>query len=245
MHYNSPSMESKLEAAVAVAKVGKYATSESGDTLEMVERPSGGISLVLADGQRSGKPAKAISNVVTRKALSLLADGVRDGAAARAASDYLYTYRSGKVVATLNILSIDLHSETMVIVRNNPSPVIVVENRRPRQLDQAAQAVGSRRGIRPAIEEIPLSEGLMAVVYTDGLTHAGSRDGKPIDVENTINRLIQAELSGPWEWAEQLLEAALEADQSRPADDITVLVAAIQRSTSDGIRRMSVRIPLP
>lgn len=245
MTYNSGSMGTRLEAAIAVAKVGKYASSESGDTLEMVERPSGGISIVLADGQRSGKPAKAISNVVTRKALSLLADGVRDGAAARAASDYLYTYRSGKVVATLNILSIDLHSETMVIVRNNPSPVIVVENRVARQLDQPAQAVGSRRGIRPAIEEIPLSEGLTAIVYTDGLTHAGSRTGNPLDIDSTINRLIGAESAGPEGWAEQLLEAALEADQSRPDDDITVLVASIQSSTSDGVRRLSVRIPLP
>jgi hypothetical protein len=97
-----------MEFRVAVAKVGKYASSESGDTLEMIERPGGGLSFVLADGQRSGKSAKAISNIVTRKAISLLGEGVRDGAAARAASDYLYTYRSGKVIATLNILSVDL-----------------------------------------------------------------------------------------------------------------------------------------
>ena len=76
-----------MEIIVAVAKISKYATSESGDTLEMIERPHGGISLVLADGQRSGKAAKRISNIVVRKAISLLADGVRDGAAARAAHD--------------------------------------------------------------------------------------------------------------------------------------------------------------
>jgi hypothetical protein len=49
-----------MEFQVAVAKVGKYASSESGDTLEMIERPGGGLSFVLADGQRSGKSAKAI-----------------------------------------------------------------------------------------------------------------------------------------------------------------------------------------
>lgn len=244
MTYNSAAMGSKLEAAFAAAKVGKYATSESGDTLEMVERPSGGISIVLADGQRSGKPAKAISNVVTRKALSLLADGVRDGAAARAASDYLYTYRSGKVIATLNILSVDLQTQTLVIVRNNPAPVLVIEGRALRQLDAPSEAVGSRRGIRPAIAEIPLSEGLVALVYTDGLTHAGARSGQPLDVVGTIERLLQAGTVAPADWAEQLLQAAVAADQSRPADDITVLVAAIQASTSDDVRRMSVRLPL-
>lgn len=238
-------MTNTMEAAVAAAKIGKYATSESGDTLEMVERPTGGISLVLADGQRSGKPAKAISNVVTRKALSLLADGVRDGAAARAASDYLYTYRSGKVVATLNILSIDLHSETMVIARNNPAPVIVIENGTIRLLDRDSQAVGSRRGIRPAIEEIPLQDGLVAVAYTDGLSHAGSRDGQPLDVPAAVQSMLDAGVSAAADWAEQLLAHALKADQSRPVDDITVLVASIRSRAGDGVRRLSVRIPLP
>ena len=114
-----------MEVNFAVAKISKYASRESGDTLEMIERPHGGISLVLVDGQRSGRSAKAISNVVARKAVQLLAEGVRDGAAALAAHDYLYTYRGGKVSATLNILSVDTRSRTLVISRNNPSPVIV------------------------------------------------------------------------------------------------------------------------
>ena len=233
-----------MEALVAAAKVGKYATSESGDTLEMVERPSGGISYVLADGQRSGKPAKAIANVVTRKALSLLADGVRDGAAARAASDYLYTYRMGKVVATLNILSIDTHSQTMVIVRNNPAPVVVIENGTIRMLDSPSLAVGSRKGIRPEIEEIPLAIGLIAIVYTDGLTHAGDRSGDRLDILSCVQELNNSDDISPSHWADALLQKALEADESRASDDITVLVAAIQEGTGDDARRLSVRLPL-
>ncbi|MCB0097143.1 MAG: hypothetical protein KDE46_15545, partial [Caldilineaceae bacterium] len=73
-------MSPKLEIQIAVAKVNKYATSESGDTVEVVERPRGGMSIVMADGQRSGRSAKAISNIVVRKAIALLAEGVRDGA---------------------------------------------------------------------------------------------------------------------------------------------------------------------
>ena len=95
----------QLDVQVAVAKIGKYATSESGDSLEMIERPRGGLSLVLVDGQRSGKAAKSISNIVARKAIALLAEGVRDGAVARAAHDYLRAIRGGKVSATLNIVS--------------------------------------------------------------------------------------------------------------------------------------------
>jgi hypothetical protein len=80
-----------MEVQIAVAKINKYASLESGDTLEVVERPNGGVSVVLADGQTSGRGAKAVSMMVVRKVIGLLAEGVRDGAAARAASDALYT----------------------------------------------------------------------------------------------------------------------------------------------------------
>ena len=90
-----------MEVQIAVAKVNKYAVSESGDTLEVVERPNGGLSVVLADGQSSGRGAKAISLMVVRKVIGLLAEGVRDGAAARAASDALFTEKQGRVISTL------------------------------------------------------------------------------------------------------------------------------------------------
>jgi len=111
-----------IEAQLAVAKINKYATAESGDTVEVVERPRGGVSLVMADGQRSGRSAKAISNIVVRKAISLLAEGVRDGAVARATHDYLHLERGGKVSAELTIISVDLVTSTLVISRNARCP---------------------------------------------------------------------------------------------------------------------------
>ena len=65
-----------MEIQIAVAKINKYAVSESGDTLEVIERPTGGLSVVLADGQTSGRGAKAISMMVVRKVISLIAEGV-------------------------------------------------------------------------------------------------------------------------------------------------------------------------
>jgi serine phosphatase RsbU (regulator of sigma subunit) len=232
-----------VEAQIAVAKLRKYATPESGDTLEMIERPGGGLSVVMADGQRSGKSAKAISNVVCRKALSLLAEGVRDGAAARAASDYLYTYRGGKVLATLNILSIDMASQTMVITRNNPAPVVLVENGSPILLDEPANPVGPRRGIRPSIREVPLSIGLAIVMFTDGLTIAGDRRGKRMDVLASVDQLLSQGDPQPRLWADSLLDQAVALDEGRPADDISVLVSAILPRQDDAVRRMSVSMP--
>jgi hypothetical protein len=69
-----------MEIQIATSKVRKYATRTSGDTVEIIERPNGGVSVVMADGQSSGRGAKWVSSFVVRKVISLLADGVRDGA---------------------------------------------------------------------------------------------------------------------------------------------------------------------
>jgi serine phosphatase RsbU (regulator of sigma subunit) len=233
-----------VEARVGVSKVGKYASSTSGDSLEMVERPSGGLSFVLADGQLSGKSAKAISHLVVRKAASLLADGVRDGAAARAASDYLYTHRAGKVVASLNIVSFDLQSQSLVITRNNPAPVFIVRQGALHRLGDPVDPVGTRRNIRPEITEFPLTAELAVVVFTDGLLNAGSRTGKTMDVEAAVMALMTQVPWDPALWADTLLAEAVRLDDGRPSDDISVLVGVVVKRQPDDSRRLSVRMPL-
>jgi serine phosphatase RsbU (regulator of sigma subunit) len=233
-----------MEIKIAAAKINKYATSESGDTLEVVERPNGGLSVVLADGQTSGRGAKTISTMVVRKVISLLAEGVRDGAAARAASDYLYTERNGKVTATLNILSADLQTNTLVITRNNPSPVFLAQEDQIDCLSSESQAIGTSRNIRPSIFEIALQTGLTVVMYTDGLNHAGDRYGNPLDVCTTLEAILDEQDPSAEEIADSLLAHAIRLDQGRPDDDMSVVVLRTLPNTGDSIRRMSVRLPV-
>jgi serine phosphatase RsbU (regulator of sigma subunit) len=233
-----------MEVQIAVAKVNKYAISESGDTLEVVERPNGGLSVVLADGQTSGRGAKAVSQLVVRKVIGLLAEGVRDGAAARAASDALYTEKQGKVICTLNIASVDLHSGTIVLARNNPSPMFICRGDHIDRRDEESIALGISRNVRPLITEIPVEPGLMILIYTDGLTHAGKRRGQPMDVEESLRFLMDDHNSSPQALADSLLAQAVNLDDNRPADDISVLVLRVSSRTGDNVRRMTVRLPI-
>lgn len=233
-----------MEIQIAVSKINKYASSESGDTFEVVERPNGGLSLVLADGQTSGRGAKVISTLVVRKVIGLLAEGVRDGAAARAASDYLCTERSGKVSATLNILSVDLQTNTLVITRNNPAPVYLAHGIVIDSLSSESCAIGTSRNIRPSISEIPLESSLSVVMYTDGLTQAGNRYGKSFDVCTTLEGLLEEQDPSSQEIADSLLEQALRLDERRPSDDISVVVLRVLQGADDDIRRMTVHLPI-
>lgn len=233
-----------MEIQIAVAKINKYAVSESGDTLEVVERPTGGLSVVLADGQTSGRGAKAVSMMVVRKVIGLIAEGVRDGAAARAASDALFADKAGKVTCTLNIASADLHSKTIVLTRNNPAPMFICRGEEIEAHNEESISLGTSRNVRPLITELEIESGLIIVIFSDGISHAGERRGQPMDVRHTLRSVLEDQDPSPQQLADTLLAQAIRLDDGRPADDISVLALKVSHRNGDDVRRMSVRLPI-
>jgi serine phosphatase RsbU (regulator of sigma subunit) len=243
-----------IDIQIAVAKTNKYASRESGDTVEVVERPHGGFSVVLADGQGSGRSAKNISHLVTTKAISMIKDGVRDGAVARSVHDYLYAYRGGKVSATLVIVSVDLASRTLVISRNSHCPVLLSREGQEEvhAIEDPSNPIGIYAKTKPSITELPLEAHTFAVTYSDGLLEAGSRGGRHL----SLPQLMNAYLAGSGACtarglADYLLARGLEADANRPADDMSVLALAILPAPPSDpsrivpqVRRMEIEIPL-
>jgi serine phosphatase RsbU (regulator of sigma subunit) len=234
-----------VQFQAAAAKVHKYAQSESGDTVEMVERPHGGLSFVLADGQRSGRSAKLIANLVARKAISLLGEGVRDGAAARASHDYLRTHRLSQVSADLVIVSLDLASRTLVISRNGP-PVLLFEPAGAQVLNGRTEPLGIHAGTKPTIAEVPLQSGLWAVAFSDGLLDAGVRYGQAMSAEGWLHMVAGWGQLPAEELANRLLDRALELDRGRPEDDVSILVAGVYPGAdAREARHLSVCVPVP
>lgn len=236
-----------MELQIAVAKTGKYAVPESGDTVEMTERPHGGLSLVMVDGQRSGSSAKLISNLVARKAIALLAEGARDGVAARAAHDYLRTHRRGQVTAELFIVSVDLVSRTLVVSRNSRNPAILVQAGDVVLLDQASEIIGIYPNTKPIIHQVPLETGLTLVVFTDGIWTAGERHGQTLDLVAMVQQHVQQspDAGGAQVLADAILDEAVRLDQGRPADDMSVIVLQIVPNTDHHqARRLGVTFPI-
>jgi serine phosphatase RsbU (regulator of sigma subunit) len=239
-----------MDIQIAVSKINKHASPDSGDTLEVVERPNGGLSVVLADGLTTGQEAKLVSSLVVHKVINLLAEGVRDSAAARAASDFLFTERNGQATATLNILSVDLQTNTLVISRNSAAPVFIVARNRIDCLSSESLLIGNARNIRPTISELPLEVGLTIIMYTDGLLNAGMRYGKSLDVCMTLEALMidlessQEDYPSPQFIADALLTHACRLDEGRPEDDISIVVLRSIDRDHDGIRRMMINLPV-
>lgn len=233
-----------MHISVAVAKINKWGVLQGGDTLEVIERPHGGLSVVLSDGQSSGPGAKAISIWVVRKVVTELAEGVRDGAAARAANDALHALRGGKVSATLVILSVDMHSRSLVVTRCGDPPVFVLKpGGELLRLPGDAPTLGFRRTMRPVLDNIPLEPGLVACAFTDGLAHAGTRVGRPLDIPPAIIELWSAQPAAQ-ALADGLLARGLALDDGRPNDDTSIAVVQVQEGEGTGPRFMRIEMPI-
>lgn len=233
-----------LEIQVAVAKVSRYGSHESGDTLETIERPGGGFSFVLVDGQGSGRGAKTLSNLLVTRAISLLKDGARDGAVARAVHDYLYTYRMGQAVATLNILSVDYRSARILVSRNNPAPFFVIDPQGLHSYNEPFTPIGLQPMIKPLITELPVSAYTYVLVFTDGLLKAGERYGEDMELANYLAGWQAGQGRPPQELTEDLLQRAIELDRGELGDDLSIVTLAVLPATAPNqVRRLMMTAP--
>jgi len=234
-----------LTIDVAVAKTNKYASRESGDTVEIVERPGGGISVILADGQGSGRAAKTLSLLVTAKVSALLKEGVRDGASARAANDFLFAMRNGQVSATLDILSVDLKSGTVVITRNSETVCYARTDDGSEVSAGAERPLGIHPRTRPWAAEIPIGPRVRVILVSDGIMNSGRRTGlPPLDLA-TISANAGPEATAA-DIADLVLGQAISRDRHKPTDDMSVVALTLpEHHQTTLVRRMGAEVPLP
>ncbi|SET22502.1 SpoIIE family protein phosphatase [Anaerobranca gottschalkii] len=226
---------------VAISKVNKHGQRIGGDTAEIVERPLGGVTGIIVDGQGSGRSAKVISNSIVGKITNLISDGARDGAVARAVQDYLFAMKDGKVSATLTMISLALDTQSIIISRNSHCPVIVIDNEREIIFEEQVQPLGFYKFSKPLIKELPLKTGMTIMAYTDGLMSAGKKYNNPINDGDIIN--ILKEKISTQNKADKILDLALQLDGQKPNDDITILV--IETSEEESlIRKINATFPL-
>lgn len=230
---------------LAIAKSEKYASRESGDTVELVERPSGGFSVVMIDGQGSGRAAKTLSLLLSSKAVALLKEGVRDGVVARATHDYLFAFRHGQVSATLDMLSVDLKTRSIVVTRNAQAPMLMRDAAGCQVVPIDSAPIGLYQWTKPTVREFPIERGLKILLFTDGVPHSGLRRGAlPLDFQQ-LAELVFEDDAPAQEIADRTLKFAVERDSGRPSDDIAVVSLVIRESTQPAlIRRMQAQIPL-
>ena len=237
--------EARLEIVIDVAKLPGRGQAVSGDTVEVIERPAGGISIVMADGEGTGSQAKSLSMFVAHRAIEELSRGTKDGIAARAVGDALYATREGEGSAALVILSADVPAKTVVISRNSKGPVLVKTPKEILVYEEDVPLLGTKEILKPNIYTVPMSEGTFAVAFTEGVLRAGEASGAAWTTKDIMTAVEGAVGQSTGSVAQAVMDAAIARDGGTPQLDMTVVMLSVCAPLPDGeARTMTVRMPV-
>ena len=234
-----------MELLLGIAKINKYGSKGFGDSVDVTERPAGGISAVLADGHGCGHSATAVSTMVTTRAVQLIADGERDGAVIRAIHEYLGTLHEGKFVSALTIISADIDTQNLLLSRNTNCPVIIRHEFGVDFYDEPAQSIGVHKSVKAMTAQRPLEEGLLAATFSDGVLTAGRKRGRVLDMQRITKLLEESSAEDVQFVANSILEQALALDDFQAVDHMTVIVMGVGAGQPEyKIERRSVSYPV-
>lgn len=232
-----------MELQAAIAKVDRFSSVEQGDKVEIIERPHGGISIIMAEGKLGGRRSRIIAMKAVHSILNLIASGLHNGASSRIVLSNIFEEHKGKAQVKLHIISCDLESQSIVITKNNITPVVTV-------FDGAAEylrfdgTIEADHCASPSVFQFEIKEGRDFILVSDGILQAGSQYEQPLDLRVLVESLFEDDEPTVQNLADAILNQAISQDLGRPRDDMTVTVLRISPSPSTNIRREFIYFPI-
>jgi uncharacterized protein YoaH (UPF0181 family) len=204
-----------MEIQAAISKIDRYSSNEEGNKVEIIERPNGGISIVLAEGTLSGSRSKGVTMKAVHAVLNLIAEGVPDGASSRVVLQRIRDEHRETADVKLSILSCDLLSKSIVITKNNSVPVLIYEDGESRflLLDEDEES----HLYDPIVYQFELRLGQTFFLITEGVRNAGAFNDNRIDLRTALSSIFDEESDeiGVQDVADYLLKQAIGHDSGR------------------------------
>ncbi len=231
---------------IGAAKTSHYDSIDSEETTEIIERPSGGQTLVYCSGQHGGTKSKTISSLIVKRILEKITENFRDSTAIKNISDLIYRAYSGETWGDLCMLSADFESETIVVSRCTSFPVYYYRRGSLNAWNTPAEPIGSIKGLHPSITEIPIEPGTVIVMLSEGILSAGRTTGEDGAIVDLILNIAEesSEFTAD-KMADFFLQQAIRSDLNKPHEDMTAIVMKVDDQGDCIRRRCFMSCPIP
>lgn len=233
-----------MEIHAAISKIDRYSSTEQGNKVEIIERPNGGVSIIMAEGKLSGRSSKAITIKAVHDVLYLISEGVPDGASARLVLSRIREEHREKAMVNISIISCDLRSKTIVITKNNSVPVLIYENEESRCLPIDGSPEDRRHD--PGVYQFEFRPEQTFILISEGVMNAGLYSENKIDLRVALDSIYDDDNDemDVGDVSDYLLKQAIGHDNGRPRDDMTVIILRVSSATSEEIHRECVCFPI-
>ncbi|WP_062515803.1 stage II sporulation protein E [Halobacillus sp. KGW1] len=214
-----------IESGVAhAAKGGGFI---SGDSYTMMELGRGKYALAISDGMGNGERAHEESMETLRLLKQILQSGIQESVAIQSINSILSLRTNDEIFSTLDLAVIDLHKATSKFIKVGSTPSFI---KRGGQI-LTVESGNLPMGIIPEVDVDMTSEQLKAgdflIMMSDGILEGPKQlDDVELWLKHRIKGITEKD---PQIIADLLLEEVIRAQAGTIDDDMTIIVARIDR----------------
>lgn len=211
-----------------VANAAKGGGFISGDSYTMVELGIGKYALAISDGMGSGKRAREESEETLRLLHQILQTGIPEHVAIKSINSILSLRTTDEMFSTLDLAIINLHDAFVRFLKIGSSPSFIIRSEEVIQVSAGNLPIGIIDDVDVDIVSKQLKAGDLLVMMSDGVF-----DGpKQVACLETWfkHKLTMFETDNPQHVADLLLEEVIRTQSGKIADDMTVVVAKIEKN---------------
>lgn len=229
----------KIETGMATAAKGGGWVS--GDCYQTMEVGNGKYAIAISDGMGNGERAHIESNETLQLLQQILQSGIEETIAIKSINSVLSLRSTDEIFSTLDLAMIDLQSANTKFLKICSTPSFIKRGKTCITVDAHNLPMGILEDIEVDVVREDLKAGDLLIMLTDGIYDA------PRHIENKemwLKRMISEIMTNdPQEVADLLLEKVVRFHQGHILDDMTVVVAKIERNIPEWSTIPTAKVP--
>lgn len=213
---------------IGAANAAKGGGLISGDSYTTIELGAGKYAMAISDGMGNGKRAREESVETLRLLQQILQTGIPETVAIKSINSILSLRTTDEMFATLDLAVIDLHNAFVQFLKIGSTPSFIKRGETVMKIEASNLPIGIIQEFDVDIVSEQLYSEDLLIMMSDGIFEG------PMHVENTDlwlkRKLREMVTNDPQEIADLLLEEVIRTKSGEIDDDMTVLVARINRN---------------
>lgn len=217
----------RFELKTGAANAAKGGGAISGDSYCYMNLGTGRCAVALSDGMGNGQRAQEESNAALKLLHRLLQSGMSEERAVDTVNSILSLRSADEMFATVDLAIIDLNTAKGRFMKIGSTPGFIKRGKQVMMLSASNPPIGILSEIEIEPLEMQLEPGDLMILMTDGVYDAPERAANK---DAVMKRLIsEIDTKDPQDFADCLLEKVVRYHEGRISDDMTVVVAKVER----------------
>ncbi|RDW16865.1 stage II sporulation protein E [Oceanobacillus chungangensis] len=214
--------------SMGAANAAKGGGLISGDSYTTIELGAGKFAMAISDGMGNGQRAREESVETLRLLQQILQTGIQEKVAIKSINSILALRTTDEMFATLDLAVIDLHNAFVQFLKIGSIPSFIKRGNKVIRIEASNLPMGIIQEFDVDIVSEQLLSDDLLIMMSDGIFEG------PMYIENSdlwMKRKIQEMVTDdPQEIADLLLEEVIRTRSGEIVDDMTVLVAKIEKN---------------